>query len=66
MITKFRWFQMMATTVLVLYFGMMALTVVLAMTRQSGSTGLDMAKIHQIRYDVSYNKEPSKGSKEQR
>lgn len=54
---KFRWFQMVSTATLLLYFGMMALTVILALMRQSGSTGLDMAKIHQMRFDVSYNKQ---------
>jgi hypothetical protein len=48
---------MVATATMVLYFGMMALTVILSMMRQSGSTGLDMAKIHQMRFDVSYNKD---------
>lgn len=55
---KFKWFRAVATGILILYMGMMLLTVILAYSRQSGSTGLDMAKIQQIRFDVSYKDNP--------
>lgn len=46
---KIRWFQKTATAILCIFMGLMLLVVLVAYTRRSGSTGLDMAKIHHLR-----------------
>jgi hypothetical protein len=46
---RFRIFQKLATGVLILFFGIMGLVIVLAYSRPSGSTGLDMSKIGRLR-----------------
>jgi hypothetical protein len=49
---KIRWFQMVASGVLILFLSIIAFVIMIAYTRRSGSTGLDMAKIQQIRYEA--------------
>lgn len=47
---KLRLFRKAATATLIIFFGVMACAVVFAYSRQSGSTGLDMAKVQKMRY----------------
>lgn len=51
---RFKWFQMVASAILMIFMGLMAVVTVIAFSRRSGSTGLDMAQIHQIRFEVAY------------
>ncbi len=44
---RIKLFQKTATGILVFFFGMMILVTIVAHLRQSGSTGMDMMKIHQ-------------------
>jgi hypothetical protein len=46
------WFQFVLNGVLALFCGIMLYVVLIAYTRQSGSTGLDMATIQKTRYDA--------------
>ena len=46
-----KWFQKVATGVFCLFIGLLILVVVVAYSRPSGSTGMDMAKVQKIRYD---------------
>lgn len=50
-----RIFQKMAVGVLVLFFGILALAVVIAYSRVSGSTGLDMSKVQKMRLEAKRN-----------
>lgn len=49
-LTRIKWFQKTATGIVVLFMGLMLLVVIVAYSRRSGNTGLDMAKIYQIRH----------------
>lgn len=46
---RFRWFQKTATAILVTFLGLIVLVIVVAYSRRSGNTGLDMAKIRLLR-----------------
>jgi hypothetical protein len=48
---KLKLFQKAAMMTMVLFFGMMGLVIVMAYSRQSGSTNLDMARVQQMRYE---------------
>lgn len=45
------WFQFISNGILALFMGIMIFVTYVAYSRTSGSTGLNMAKIQQIRYD---------------
>lgn len=47
--SKFRWFQKTATAIFIIFFSIMFAVIITAYSRQSGSTGLDMAKIQKLR-----------------
>jgi len=47
---RYKVFQKMVIGVTATFFGMMVLVVLVAYSRRSGSTGLDMAKIQKLRY----------------
>ena len=46
------WFWWISNGILCLFLGVMALVMVIAFKRTSGSTGLDMATIQKIRYET--------------
>lgn len=46
---SYRWFQRTATAIMVIFIGLMVLVVLVAYSRRSGNTGLDMAKIQKLR-----------------
>lgn len=56
---RFRWFRIIATSITLIFMGLMALVSIIAFSRQSGSTGLDMAQIHKMRLDVTYKNRDS-------
>jgi hypothetical protein len=41
-----RLFQKAAVGIMILFFGLMALVTIVALTKRSGSTGMDMMNIH--------------------
>jgi hypothetical protein len=51
---KLRLFQKAAIGTGVLFFGIMGLVILVAYSRSSGSTGLDMAKVQKLRYDLNH------------
>lgn len=46
------WFQFVSGGILTLFMGILTYVVVVAYTRHSGSTGLDVATIQKIRYEA--------------
>jgi hypothetical protein len=48
---RYRIFQKTAVLIFATFFGLMVFVTYVAMTRQSGKTGQDPAKIQQIRYN---------------
>lgn len=46
---RFRWFQKTATAIFLTFMSIIVFVIVVAYSRHSGNTGLDMAKIQQIR-----------------
>lgn len=46
------WFQYASVGFLFLFLGMLCLTIVVAYSRRSGSTGMDVATIQKIRYEA--------------
>jgi hypothetical protein len=50
---QFKWFQKAVIGITCLFFGMLILVVVVAYSRPSGSTGLDMAKVQMMRHKIS-------------
>lgn len=48
-LAKTRWFQKAVVGVFCLFMGMIVIVIVVAYSRRSGNTGLDMAKIQKIR-----------------
>lgn len=56
MFAKIRWFQKVATGVLILFMGIIGVVIAVAFSRPSGSTGMDMAKVQQIRYEANNTK----------
>ena len=50
---KFKWFQKAVIGITGLFFGMLILVTVIAYSRPSGSTGLDMAKVRMMRHKIS-------------
>lgn len=50
-VKKLRLFQKTATAVLLLFFGIMIMVTLVAYARPSGSTGLDMSKVHKLRLE---------------
>ena len=53
-IKKLKLFQKAAMGTMIIFFGMMGLVIVAAYSRKSGSTGLDMAKVQQMRYEARH------------
>lgn len=53
------WFQIVSSSILVLFLSILAYVVVVAYTRRSGSTGLDIAMIQKIRYEALPQHPPS-------
>lgn len=49
---RWHWFQFVSNGILALFLSILAYVVVIAYTRHSGSTGLDVATIQKIRYDA--------------
>lgn len=56
MFKNFKIFQIAAVGILVVFMGLMVLVTIVAYSRTSGHTGLDMGKIQQIRSAVTENK----------
>lgn len=48
-----RLFQKIASGILITFFGIMALVVTIAYSRQSGKTGMDMGKAQLLRKEVA-------------
>lgn len=48
---RMRLFQKAATGIMILFFGLMLLVSVVAFTRRSGGTGMDMAQVQKMRYE---------------
>ena len=46
------WFQFASSGILALFLGILVYVIIIAYTRHSGSTGLDMATIQKMRYDA--------------
>ncbi|MBA2368575.1 MAG: hypothetical protein H0V82_06085 [Candidatus Protochlamydia sp.] len=55
---RFYWFHFAWKGVLTLFFSLMLYVTIIAFTRRSGSTGLDMAKMQKIRYEAFMNDAP--------
>lgn len=53
---QWHWFQFVAYGILTLFLGIMALVTIQAYQRHSGSTGIDVSKIQQVRYKSVTNK----------
>lgn len=51
---RLHWFPVAAYSVLFLFMGIMVYATYIAFSRKSGSTGIDAAKIQQIRYEAAY------------
>lgn len=49
---RWHWFQFVSNGFLALFLGILVYVVIIAFTRHSGSTGLDVATIQKIRYDA--------------
>lgn len=50
-IRRLKLFQKMATAIFLFFMGLMLLVSIVAFTRRSGHTGLDMAKVQKMRYE---------------
>jgi len=50
------WFQFISIAVFILFMLIMIFAAYVAFTRQSGVTGLNVAKIQKLRYDSALNK----------
>ncbi len=66
---KYKWFQKTVIAIACVFFGLMVLVTVLAYSRPSGTTGLDMAKVQKMRYDFTAvsaekNHDPQNGAKD--
>ncbi len=48
-IKRIKWFQQVAIGIASLFFGMIFVAVILAYSRPSGATGIDMAKVQLMR-----------------
>lgn len=55
--TRMRLFQKAATAILAFFMGMMVLVTIVAHTRRSGSTGMDMMKIQQMQLEDKQKKD---------
>lgn len=53
-LSKSRWFQKAYIGIFCLFMGMIVLVIAVAYSRRSGNSGLDMAKIQQIRQSVAH------------
>lgn len=51
---RFHRFTLATYAVLSIFMGIMVYATIIAFQRRSGSTGIDAAKIQQIRYEASY------------
>jgi hypothetical protein len=49
---RWHWFRFVSNGIVALFFGIMIYVIVIAFTRQSGSTGLDMGSIQKMRYEA--------------
>lgn len=49
---QWHWFYVVSHSILALFLGILLYVVVIAYTRHSGSTGLDVATIQKIRYEA--------------
>lgn len=47
---QWHWFRHVSNSIVALFFGIMIYVIFIAFSRQSGSTGLDMGSIQQMRY----------------
>ena len=54
---RFTFFQLFTLFVLFLFFSIMAVVAVTAYSRRSGFTGMNMAKVQQIRLEAAANKQ---------
>lgn len=50
---KWHWFQWVSHGILAIFMGVMIYVTYVCFSRTSGATGLNMAKMQQIRYDAS-------------
>jgi len=48
------WFQKIVVLVLCLFLGMMIVVTCIAFSRKSGTTGMDMGKVQQMRYESDH------------
>lgn len=53
---QYKWFQKSAIAVLMTFMGILIYVVIIAYSRRSGNTGLDMAKIQEMRQEANSNK----------
>ncbi len=56
---RWHWFQFASNGILALFLSLLLYVVIIAYTRHSGSTGLDVATIQKIRYDALPQPSPS-------
>ncbi len=49
----FKWFQLAVVSIASLFLGLMVLVVIIAYSRPSGVTGIDMAKIQLMRHEAA-------------
>lgn len=56
---RWHWFQFVSNGILALFLSILLYVVIIAYTRHSGSTGLDVATIQKIRYDALPKHPPS-------
>jgi hypothetical protein len=53
---RWHWFLFVSYGILFIFLGVMTYVTYVCFSRKSGSTGLDMAKVQQIRYEFSKHK----------
>lgn len=54
----FHWFKLITNGILFLYIGTMLYVAYIAYARRSGSTGMDISQVQQMRYESIYNSSP--------
>jgi len=52
-VLQYKWFKVVAYGICTIFIAVMAFVGFKAYTRRSGNTGLDMAKIQQMRYEAN-------------
>jgi len=63
---RFTFFQFLTIAIFFTFMGVMTIVTFTAYSRKSGSTGLSMAKIQQMRFEVTANPQNSPGEQREK